>query len=61
MSGKGSVRRPGVMPAGAWERIFKPEPPEPSQCGDCGGTRRVNGQPCGACAPTDDGPDERKE
>lgn len=28
------------------------------QCGDCNGTRRVDGRPCGACAPTDDGPDE---
>lgn len=32
-----------------------------SQCADCNGTRRVDGQPCPACAPTDDGPDERKE
>jgi hypothetical protein len=54
---KGSVRRPGKIPAGAWEAIFEPpaiEPPEP--CSDCGGTGRKNGQPCSVCAPTDDGP-----
>lgn len=30
--GKGSTRRPGSMPEGAWERIFKPE-----TCPRCGG------------------------
>lgn len=32
-----------------------------SQCADCNGTRRVDGQPCRSCCPTDDGPDERKD
>lgn len=27
-----------------------------SQCADCNGTRKVGGEPCPACAPTDDGP-----
>lgn len=40
-----------------YDAIFgKAEPIEPSQCGDCGGTRKVDGRPCPACAPTDDGP-----
>jgi hypothetical protein len=30
MSGKGSTRRPGTLPVGAWERIFKN--PAPSCC-----------------------------
>jgi hypothetical protein len=60
---KGSIRRPGTIPAGRWEAIFAhvavadPDERQP-QCGDCGGTRRVDGGPCPACAPTDDGPDE---
>jgi hypothetical protein len=29
-----------------------------SQCGDCGGTRKVDGKPCGVCCPTDDGPEK---
>lgn len=28
----------------------------PSQCGDCGGTRKVDGRPCPICCPADDGP-----
>jgi hypothetical protein len=29
-----------------------------SQCGDCGGTRKVDGKPCRICCPTDDGPEK---
>jgi hypothetical protein len=56
---KGSGRRPGTIPAGAWEAIFgqvveaEPEEIKPSRCGDCNGTMRVKGLPCPACAPTD--------
>jgi hypothetical protein len=39
----------------AFDRIFA----KSSQCGDCGGTRKVGGLPCLVCAPTDDGPEER--
>lgn len=34
------------------EQIDPDEPCRP-QCGDCGGTRRVKGEPCPSCAPTD--------
>jgi hypothetical protein len=29
-----------------------------SQCGDCNGTRKVDGKPCRICCPTDDGPEK---
>lgn len=47
MSGKGSTRRPGSMPEGAWEAIFK----QRELCGTC----RKPVDTCG-CMPTDDGP-----
>lgn len=39
---------------------LREEAAESSQCGDCGGTRKVGGLPCGVCCPTDDGPEGEK-
>lgn len=50
MSGKGSARRPGSIPEGAWDAIFKPKPPPPF-CNLC----KMTADKCG-CVPTDDGP-----
>lgn len=69
MSGKGSGARPFSVPRGQFEASHKAIFGErkrvqwvpPSQCGDCGGTRKVDGEPCKACAPADDGPEGRKD
>ncbi len=46
--GKGSARRPGIIPPDAWERIFRRKPEYPV-CGPDG------------CVCTDDGPGQENE
>lgn len=55
-SGKGSARRPGVLPPGAWETIFGPRV-LPCPCADCKGGVK-DGGPCAVCQPTEDGPSD---
>lgn len=50
MSGKGSTRRPGTMPAGAWETIFT-NADASGKCPRCS----ENVERC-VCCPTEDGP-----
>lgn len=53
MNGKGSKRRPGIIPPTAWDRIFAKPPPI---CGLC---QRPSA--CCGCMPTDDGPGQKDD
>lgn len=47
---KGSSRRPGIVPPGAWEAVFSPIPcVSPAPCERCGDEEYT-------CQPTEDGP-----